>query len=195
MKKIFDIVVSFFSLLFLFPLMIIISILIKVNLGSPIIFSQIRAGKNEKSFMLYKFRTMKNLFDYNGKALSDSQRLTRFGAFLRSTSLDELPSLINILKGDMSIVGPRPLLMEYLPLYNDNQKKRHLVSPGLTGWAQIHGRNSISWQEKFELDVWYVENRNFMLDIIIIIKTIKKVLLREGIRSTTSSTMEKFKGN
>jgi len=183
------------TLIVLSPLLLIIAILVKINLGSPVIFKQKRPGLNEKIFTLYKFRTMTDKRDENGKLLPDSERLTSFGKFLRSTSLDELPELYNILKGDMSFIGPRPLLVKYLPLYNDFQRRRHEVRPGLTGLAQVNGRNAISWEQKFKLDVEYVDNVSFIGDLKIIILTIKKVLVREGISSETSVTMEPFRGN
>ncbi len=180
-KRILDLILSLMALILLMPLMIIIGILVRINLGSPIIFKQKRPGKDEKIFTLYKFRTMTDEKDEKGKLLPDSQRLTKFGKFLRSTSLDELPELINILKGDMSIVGPRPLLVEYLELYNEEQKHRHDVRPGLTGLAQISGRNSISWEEKFKDDLEYIKKITFLKDCKIILKTITKVFKREGI--------------
>ena len=180
-KRILDLILSLMALIVLMPLMIIIGILVRINLGSPIIFKQKRPGKDEKIFTLYKFRTMTDEKDEKGKLLPDSQRLTKFGKFLRSTSLDELPELINILKGDMSIVGPRPLLVEYLELYNEEQKHRHDVRPGLTGLAQISGRNSISWEEKFKDDLEYIKKITFLKDCKIILKTITKVFKREGI--------------
>lgn len=180
-KRTLDLILSLMALIVLMPLMIIIGILVRINLGSPIIFKQKRPGKNEKIFTLYKFRTMTDEKDEKGKLLPDSQRLTKFGKFLRSTSLDELPELINILKGDMSIVGPRPLLVEYLKLYNEEQKHRHDVRPGLTGLAQISGRNSISWEEKFKDDLEYIKKITFLKDCKIILKTITKVFKREGI--------------
>lgn len=194
-KRILDLILSLMALIVLMPLMIIIGILVRINLGSPIIFKQKRPGKNEKIFTLYKFRTMTDEKDEKGKLLPDSQRLTKFGKFLRSTSLDELPELINILKGDMSIVGPRPLLVEYLKLYNEEQKHRHDVRPGLTGLAQTSGRNAITWEEKFEKDIEYVHNISFIGDVKIIIKTAIKVFKREGISGTNSDTMQKFEGN
>lgn len=180
-KRTLDLILSLMALIVLMPLMIIIGILVRINLGSPIIFKQKRPGKDEKIFTLYKFRTMTDEKDEKGKLLPDSQRLTKFGKFLRSTSLDELPELINILKGDMSIVGPRPLLVEYLELYNEEQKHRHDVRPGLTGLAQISGRNSISWEEKFKDDLEYIKKITFLKDCKIILKTITKVFKREGI--------------
>ena len=194
-KRILDLILSLMALIVLMPLMIIIGILVRINLGSPIIFKQKRPGKDEKIFTLYKFRTMTDEKDEKGKLLPDSQRLTKFGKFLRSTSLDELPELINILKGDMSIVGPRPLLVEYLKLYDEEQKHRHDVRPGLTGLAQTSGRNAITWEEKFEKDIEYVHNISFIGDVKIIIKTAIKVFKREGISGTNSDTMQKFAGN
>ena len=194
-KRIFDFSVSLIALILLFPLLLFITILIRIKLGSPIIFKQDRPGLNEQIFTLYKFRTMTDEKDDQGILLPDSERLTKFGKFLRSTSIDELPGLINIIKGDMSIVGPRPLLVEYLDLYNKEQKKRHEVRPGLSGYAQINGRNALSWEDKFKLDVIYVNNVTFKHDIGIIIKTILKVIKREGISSTNSATMEKFEGS
>ena len=194
-KRILDLILSLMALILLMPLMLIIGILVAINLGNPIIFKQKRPGKDEKIFTLYKFRTMTDEKDEKGKLLPDSQRLTKFGKFLRSTSLDELPELINILKGDMSIVGPRPLLVEYLELYNEEQKHRHDVRPGLTGLAQTSGRNAITWEEKFEKDIEYVHNISFIGDVKIIIKTAIKVFKREGISGTNSDTMQKFEGN
>ena len=183
------------AVIVLLPVMLIIAVLVRIKLGSPVIFKQERPGKNEKIFKMYKFRTMTNGTDSNGDLLPDEKRLTKFGKFLRSTSLDELPELINIIKGDMSIVGPRPLLVRYLPLYNEKQKHRHDVRPGFTGYAQVNGRNTISWEEKFGLDVYYVNHISFFMDVKIILKTVKTVLFREGITSETSVTMEEFRGN
>lgn len=194
-KRMIDIVLSFIALIILAPLLIIIGVLVYFKLGSPVLFAQERPGKDEKIFKLYKFRTMTDEKDKQGKLLPDSVRLTKFGKFLRSTSLDELPELWNILIGDMSIVGPRPLLVQYLPLYNNHQKRRHDVRPGLTGYAQVNGRNALSWQEKFNYDVEYVDKVNFLLDSQIVLKTIKQVLIKDGISSETSATMEAFKGN
>ena len=163
--------------------------------GNSILFEQSRPGLNGKTFKMYKFRTMTNKCDKNGKLLEDKDRLSNFGSFLRSTSLDELPTLWNVLCGNMSLVGPRPLLIEYLPLYSKNQARRHDVRPGITGWAQVNGRNAISWNEKFELDTWYVENQSFVLDMKIILLTLKKVIKRDGISHNNHVTMEKFKGN
>ena len=194
-KRFIDLFLSLTGLLLLSPIMFTIAVLVRINLGKPIIFSQTRPGYLGKPFDIYKFRTMSNALSDNGELLPDQFRLTRFGRFLRSTSLDELPNLWTIIKGDMSIVGPRPLLMEYLPLYNSDQAKRHLVKPGLTGWAQINGRNAISWKEKLALDTWYVENLSVCLDLKIIFITIKKTIMREGISAEGEATMTKFTGN
>ena len=177
------------------PVLLMTSILIGVKLGRPVLFKQKRPGKNGKIFTIYKFRTMSNKVDVHGELLPDEQRLTKFGKFLRSTSLDELPQLFNVLKGDMSFVGPRALLVEYLPLYNSRQTGRHLVKPGITGWAQVNGRNAISWEEKFDLDIWYVENRTFLLDLKILWMTFLKVVKRSDISSGKHVTMEKFTGS
>ena len=177
------------------PIYLGISILIFYKMGFPLLFRQTRPGKNGNLFEIIKFRTMLNENDRNGKPLPDEDRLTSFGVWLRSTSLDELPELINVLRGDMSIVGPRPLLIEYLPLYSSEQARRHNVRPGITGWAQVNGRNAISWKKKFELDVWYVDNRSFLLDVKILIMTMKKIIQRDGINSKDHATMSKFKGN
>ena len=193
-KRLLDLIISSAVLIVLSPLMLVIYVLILINLGGPAFFVQERVGKDNKVFKMIKFRTMKDSKDKNGNYLSDEERLTSFGAKLRSLSIDELPELINILKGDMSIVGPRPLLTQYLPLYSEEQKKRHDVRPGLTGWAQINGRNSITWTEKFNLDVWYVKNRNFLLDLKIIFLTVKKVIIKEGINQDDNVTMEYFNG-
>lgn len=193
-KRIQDIFLSSIALIVLFPVLIILYILIRCKLGSPVFFTQDRPGKNGKIFRLYKFRTMTDEKGLNGELLPDDQRLTSFGKLLRSTSLDELPELINIIKGDMSIVGPRPLLVKYLSLYSERQARRHEVRPGFTGYAQVNGRNSITWEEKFDLDVYYVDHISFIGDWKIIFKTIKTVILREGISSETSSTMEEFTG-
>ncbi|MDT2782438.1 sugar transferase [Vagococcus fluvialis] len=193
-KRLLDIVISLFSLILLSPAFLITAVLIRTKLGSPIIFKQERPGKYNKVFSMYKFRTMTDEKDEFGNLLSDEIRLTKFGEFLRSTSLDELPELWNILKGDMSIVGPRPLLVQYLELYNMEQIKRHNVRPGLTGLAQINGRNTISWQKKFEFDVEYVENISFVMDVKIIFLTIKKVIKKDGINAEGSVTIEKFTG-
>ena len=194
-KRPMDFILSLFAIIVLSPLMIIITILIRIKIGSPVLFKQKRPGLNEKIFTMYKFRTMTDERDENGEPLPDSMRLTKFGQVLRSTSLDELPELFNVLKGDMSFVGPRPLLVQYLSLYNDHQSRRHEVRPGLTGNAQVNGRNAISWEEKFNFDVAYVDNVTFIGDWKIIFLTIKKVLLREGISSDISVTMEPFRGS
>lgn len=193
-KRLLDITISLIVLIFLLPLMLLIYLLVIINLGSPAFFLQERVGKDNKIFKMIKFRTMKNSADKNGNLLSDNERVTKFGSFLRSFSLDELPELINILKGDMSLVGPRALLVQYLGLYNDEQIRRHEVLPGLTGWAQINGRNSITWSEKFKLDIWYVDNWSLWLDIKIFFLTFWKVLKREGINQSESVTMEYFNG-
>lgn len=195
MKRLFDLLLSLFLILLFSPLYIIVSILILFKMGSPILFRQKRPGLNEKIFGIYKFRTMTNEKDANGELFPDEQRLVGVGKFIRSTSLDELPQIFNVLKGEMSFVGPRPLLIEYLPLYNENQKRRHSVKPGITGWAQVNGRNAISWEEKFELDVWYVENQSFLLDMKILWMTFLKVVKRSDISSNTAVTMEKFEGS
>lgn len=194
-KRLLDITISLIVLIFLLPLISLIYLSVIINLGSPAFFLQERVGKDNKIFKMIKFRTMKNSTDKNGNLLSDNERVTKFGSFLRSFSLDELPELINILKGDMSLVGPRALLVQYLGLYNDEQIRRHEVLPGLTGWAQINGRNSITWSEKFKLDVWYVDNWSLWLDIKIFFLTFWKVLKREGINQSESVTMEYFNGS
>jgi lipopolysaccharide/colanic/teichoic acid biosynthesis glycosyltransferase len=193
-KRPFDFFVSFLALIILSPLMIAIAILVRIKLGHPVIFKQKRPGLNEKIFTLYKFRTMTDKKDESGELLPDSERLTKFGRFLRSTSIDELPGLINIIKGDMSIVGPRPLLVEYLDLYTVEQRKRHEVRPGLSGYAQVNGRNAITWEAKFKFDIAYVNNISFRHDVGIIIKTVLKVFKREGVSSSTHVTMEPFTG-
>ena len=194
LKRAFDITAALGGLLILLPVIIVVAILIRTNLGSPILFRQKRIGKDNKEFEMMKFRTMKNTTDKSGKLLSDAERLTKFGKFIRSTSIDELPELINILKGEMSLIGPRPLLIEYLPLYSTEQIKRHKVLPGLTGWAQINGRNAISWNEKFKLDVYYVENFSLKLDMKIFFLTFKKLFIREGISKEGNVTTEYFNG-
>src|SRR5690554_2453469 len=195
LKRVFDIIVSVVALILLLPVFLVVMILVRIKLGSPIFFRQVRPGKDGKPFVMIKFRTMLDASDKEGNPLPDSERLTKFGAFLRSTSLDELPGLWNVLKGDMSLVGPRPLLMEYLPLYSAEQARRHNVRPGITGWAQVNGRNAISWDDKFKLDVWYVDNQSFWLDLKILLLTVKKVFVREGISADGHATMEKFKGS
>lgn len=194
-KRPMDFLLSLCALIILSPVIFIIAILTKINLGSPVIFKQKRPGLNEQIFTLYKFRTMTNQYDENGELLPDAARLTKFGKFLRSTSLDELPELFNILKGDMTFVGPRPLLVQYLPLYNEHQKRRHEVRPGLTGLAQISGRNAISWEEKFNLDVEYVDNISFIGDWKILLKTLSIIVRRVGISQAGEATMEIFKGS
>ena len=194
-KRPMDFILSLIAIIMLSPVFLIVAFLVKTRLGSPVLFKQERPGLNGTIFKMYKFRTMTDEKNENGELLPDSIRLTKFGKFLRSTSLDELPGLFNIFKGDMSIIGPRPLLVQYLPLYNEHQKRRHEVRPGLSGLAQVNGRNAISWEEKFNYDVEYVENMNFILDWKIILLTIKKVFIREGINSQTAATMEPFKGN
>ena len=194
-KRLLDITISLIALIFLLPLMLLIYLLVIINLGSPAFFLQERVGKDNKIFKMIKFRTMKNSTNKDGNLLSDNERLTKFGRFLRSFSIDELPELINILKGDMSLVGPRALLVQYLEHYNSEQIRRHEVLPGLTGWAQINGRNSITWCEKFKLDVWYVDNWSLWLDIKIFFLTFWKVFKREGINQSESVTMEYFNGS
>ena len=194
MKRSFDIIISLVLLVLLSPIFFTVALLIKLQLGSPIIFQQIRPGFNEKLFTLYKFRTMNNEKNNLDELLPDHQRLHSFGAFLRRYSLDEMPQLINVLKGDLSLVGPRPLLIEYLPLYTEEQARRHLVKPGITGWAQINGRNAITWEEKFKLDNWYVDNQTFLLDIKIVWITLIKVLKSEGVNYSEHVSMERFTG-
>ena len=194
MKRIFDLVATFFGLLLLLPVITLTALILISNLGLPIFFKQSRPGLNRKIFNIYKFRTMTDDCDKDGILLPDALRLNKFGKFLRSTSLDELPSLWNVLKGDMSLVGPRPLLVEYLPLYSAKQARRNEVKPGITGWAQVNGRNAISWDEKFDLDVWYVDNQSIWLDIKILLMTIKKVIVRDGISAKNKATMPPFKG-
>ncbi len=195
MKRLFDIFCALTTLILLSGIIGITALLVSKKLGSPVIFKQPRPGLNGKIFYVYKFRTMTDERDENGELLPDSIRLTKFGMLLRKLSLDELPQLWNVLKGDMSFVGPRPLLVEYLPLYNERQARRHEVRPGITGWAQVNGRNAISWEQKFEYDVWYVENQSLWLDLKILFLTIKKVFKSEGISQEGQATMEKFKGS
>ena len=194
MKRVFDVVLSALALVVLSPLFLMIALLVRCRLGKPILYKQMRPGLGGKPFQLLKFRTMTESRDQNNQLLPDEQRLTRLGAFLRRTSLDELPELWNVLKGDMSLVGPRPLLMEYLPLYTAEQARRHEVRPGLTGWAQVKGRNALSWEEKFALDVWYVDHYSLWLDFVILLLTIKKVLTGEGVSAPGEATMPRFKG-
>jgi len=194
-KRLFDFVASFFGLVLLSPIIVVVALLVRNKLGAPIFFRQSRPGLNGKVFHMMKFRSMLDAADKDGNILPDDQRLTSFGKKLRSLSLDELPGLWSVLKGDMSLVGPRPLLVEYLPLYSPEQARRHNVRPGITGWAQINGRNAISWEDKFKLDVWYVDNQSFWLDIKILLLTVKKVFVREGISAEGEVTMSKFTGN
>lgn len=191
-KRMFDIVVAGVGLILLAPVFGVVLVVIYLKLGSPILFRQTRPGLSGQPFEMVKFRTMLDATDKHGNPLPDDQRMTRCGSFLRSTSLDELPELWNVLKGDMSLVGPRPLLMEYLPLYSKEQYRRHEVRPGVTGWAQINGRNAVSWEDKFKLDVWYVDNQSFLLDLKILVLTVKKVLVRDGISGEGEVTMSKF---
>lgn len=194
-KRVFDTICAASALLLLSPLLLLVAILVRKRLGTPVLFRQQRPGLHGKPFLMYKFRTMTDRCDQNGNLLADSERLTAFGRTLRSTSLDELPELINVLKGDMSLVGPRPLLMEYLDRYTPQQARRHEVRPGITGWAQINGRNALSWEDKFALDVWYVDHRSMLLDLRILLKTVGKVLEREGISGQGQETMSKFTGS
>ncbi|WP_180116281.1 sugar transferase [Acinetobacter sp. YH12140] len=194
LKRLLDIVIASSALVLLSPVYALVAYKVKKNLGSPVLFRQLRPGLHGKPFEMVKFRTMKDALDLDGNPLPDSERLTAFGKMLRSSSLDEMPELWNVIKGDMSIVGPRPLLMEYLPLYNEQQAKRHNVRPGITGYAQVNGRNAISWEKKFELDTWYVENRSLWLDFKIMLKTVQKVLSKDDISAEGEATMSKFTG-
>ncbi len=194
-KRTFDIVASLTGLILLSPVIAITAWQVKRKLGSPVLFRQVRSGLNGTPFEMIKFRTMLDAYDADNNPLPDSERMTSFGNFLRSTSLDELPELLNVLRGEMSVVGPRPLLIEYLPLYNAEQFRRHEVRPGVTGWAQINGRNALSWTKKFALDVWYVDNRSFLLDMKIILRTVRKVVVRDGISADGEVSMPKFNGN
>jgi lipopolysaccharide/colanic/teichoic acid biosynthesis glycosyltransferase len=194
-KRVFDIIFAIILIVLLMPLYIIVALVIFIDMGRPILFRQVRPGLNEKLFTIYKFRTMSDEKSSDGSLLPDEKRLTKLGKVIRALSLDELPQLFNVLKGDMSFVGPRPLLVEYLPLYSEREKKRHSVKPGITGWAQVNGRNAITWSEKFEYDLWYVENYSFLLDMKILLLTLLKVLQRSDIHSKESVTMEKFKGS
>lgn len=195
MKRLFDIIVSLLALIILSPILFVVSRKVAKNLGSPVLFKQRRPGLHGKIFEMRKFRSMLDAVDDEGNVLPDNERLTPFGEKLRSTSLDELPGLISVLKGDMSLVGPRPLLVEYLPLYTEEQAKRHNVRPGITGWAQVNGRNAISWEEKFKLDVWYVRNQSLWLDFKILLLTVKKVFVKDGISADGEVTMHKFTGS
>lgn len=194
-KRLFDIIAAAAALLLLSPVLLGLAILVAMKMGRPILFRQRRPGLDEKPFFMLKFRTMRDANDASGKPLSDAQRLTPFGRWLRSTSLDELPELWNVLKGELSLVGPRPLLMEYLPRYSAEQRRRHEVRPGLTGWAQVNGRNAVDWEERFKLDVWYVDNRSFWLDLKILAMTVGLVLARKGVNAEGEATMHKFTGD
>ena len=194
MKRIFDLLLTIPGIFVLSPLLLILMAIVRIKHGSPVFFTQIRPGQNGKPFCMFKLRTMANAKDVYGNLLPDNIRLTGFGRFLRSTSLDELPTLFNVLKGDMSLVGPRPLLMEYLPLYTPAQNRRHEVKPGITGWAQVNGRNAISWEQKFKYDVWYLDNHSLWLDIRVILMTMRNVILREGINHNATETMPFFRG-
>lgn len=195
MKRLFDIAVAAVTLILLAPVIVLVALLVRINLGSPLLFRQLRPGLNGTPFTMVKFRSMRNVVVTTGTQQSDADRLTRFGRVLRSTSLDELPGLWNVLVGDMSLVGPRPLLMEYLPLYSPEQARRHEVRPGITGWAQVNGRNALSWDEKFALDIWYVDHRSFWLDLRILWLTVVKVFKREGISEAGEATMSRFEGS
>ena len=195
LKRFIDIIASAIGLLLLAPVIVVVAFQIRRKLGSPVLFRQVRPGKDGELFEMVKFRTMRDVVDENGKSLPDSERITSYGRFLRSTSLDELPELWNVLKGDMSLVGPRPLLIEYLPLYSKIQYRRHERRPGITGWAQVNGRNAISWEEKFKFDVWYVDNQSFWLDVKILLLTVKRIFQRQGIVPDGLDKMPKFKGN
>jgi len=194
-KRLLDVVLSFLMILILSPLFVCLVVLVRVKLGTPVLFKQERPGKGGKIFIMYKFRSMTDERDKNGELLPDEVRLTSFGKKLRATSLDELPEMFNILKGDMSFIGPRPLLVRYLPLYSERQSHRHDVRPGVTGYAQVNGRNAITWEEKFEKDIWYVEHISFLTDVKVLFKTVSVVLKREGISSETAATMEEFRGS
>ncbi|HQB40095.1 MAG TPA: sugar transferase [Deltaproteobacteria bacterium] len=195
LKRIFDITTVLLSAPLWLPVVILVAAAVRIRIGSPVLFRQERPGLRARPFIILKFRTMKAAFDTKGQPLPDAERMTRFGALLRSTSLDELPELFNVLKGDMSLVGPRPLLMEYLPLYSKEQSRRHEVRPGITGWAQVNGRNAINWEQRFQLDVWYVDNHSIPLDLRILSLTMAKVLKRENVNESGQATMSKFKGN
>jgi len=193
-KRLMDVVVSTAALIVLFPLLAVLAVVVRRRMGAPVLFRQTRPGLDGRPFEMIKFRTMRDAHDEHGHPLSDAERLTAFGRWLRATSLDELPELWNVLKGDMSLVGPRPLLMDYLPLYSPEQMRRHEVRPGVTGWAQVNGRNAIGWEEKFALDVWYIDNRSFWLDLKILLLTVKRILRRDGITAQDSATAERFMG-
>jgi lipopolysaccharide/colanic/teichoic acid biosynthesis glycosyltransferase len=195
LKRVFDILVAAVALVLLLPLLLILALLVRLFLGSPILFKQQRPGLHAQPFRILKFRTMLDAYAPNGEPLPDAERLTRFGRFLRASSLDELPELWNVLKGEMSLVGPRPLLMEYVPLYDESQMRRHAVRPGITGWSQVNGRNAISWDQKFAQDIWYVENQSFLLDLKILFMTFASIIRREGINASESVPMPKFTGS
>ena len=195
MKRVLDFTASFLALLLLSPFLVVIALFVGMIMGRPILFKQRRPGLKGAPFMMYKFRTMTDARDSAGELLPDAERLPRFGQFLRSTSLDELPELLNVLKGEMSLVGPRPLLMDYLPIYSPEQRRRHDVRPGITGWAQINGRNAISWEERFKLDIWYVDHQSFWLDLRILFSTVFRVLRRQGISQDGEATMQRFTGS
>lgn len=195
LKRLFDLLLTISGTLVILPFLLVLALLVRIMHGSPLFFVQTRSGKDGKPFKMYKFRTMTNVRDAEGNLLPDHERLTPFGRFLRATSLDEFPELINVLKGDMSLVGPRPLLMEYLPRYSPEQSRRHEVKPGMTGWAQVNGRNAIGWEEKFRYDVWYVDNRSLWFDIKILVMTMQNVLLRKGINHNPTETMPFFQGS
>ncbi|NJH99696.1 sugar transferase [Staphylococcus hyicus] len=195
MKRTFDLLIASLIFMYSLPLFMFTSVLIRIFIGKGVLFKQVRPGKNGYPFKLYKFRTMTNAKSADGELLPDHLRMTKLGSIIRSSSIDELPQLVNVIKGDLSLVGPRPLLMEYLPLYNEEQRKRHDVKPGITGWAQINGRNTISWDQKFKLDVWYVENQSFKLDLYILYKTFQKVIQKKDISAENHVTVEKFRGN
>lgn len=194
-KRSLDVVIAAAALLLLLPIILFVALLVRCNLGAPVLFRQVRPGRHGKPFLMTKFRSMRNELDIDGRPLMDAERLSAFGRFLRASSLDELPELWNVLKGDMSLVGPRPLLMEYLPLYDAEQYRRHEVRPGITGWAQVNGRNALGWDERFKMDIWYVDNRSLLLDIKILLLTIKKVLIRDGINARGEATMSRFTGS
>lgn len=194
MKRAFDLVVACVAAVLLLPLAILLAVIIRVLLGSPVLFVQVRPGLHGQPFRMFKFRTMTDERDHAGQLLQDHERLTSFGRFLRSTSLDELPGLWNVVRGDMSLVGPRPLLMEYLPLYSAEQRRRHSVRPGITGWAQVHGRNLLSWEEKFALDLWYIDNQSILLDLKILLLTLGRVVSRQGVTQAGHATAERFRG-
>ncbi len=195
LKRALDVLGSGAGLVVLSPVLAGVALAVRLSLGTPVLFRQVRPGRGGRPFTMYKFRTMRDARDARGEPLPDAERLTAVGRFIRSTSLDELPELVNVLRGDMSLVGPRPLLLEYLPLYTAEQARRHEVRPGITGWAQVNGRNALSWEEKFELDVWYVEHRSFWLDLKILLLTVVKVFAREGVSQEGQATMEKFRGS